>query len=61
MLSRQQAIEYILSKHGDNAVYISSTGYISRAVHDLTRGQHNVFLYAGEHGNCPLYRCGYCI
>tara|TARA_R110000824_G_scaffold127917_1_gene288578 strand:- start:6851 stop:7321 length:471 start_codon:yes stop_codon:yes gene_type:complete len=58
MLSRQQAIEYILSKHGDNAVYISSTGYISRAVHDLTRGQHNVFYMQGSMGIAPSIGAG---
>lgn len=58
MLSREKAIEYILKKHGNNAIYISSTGYISRAVHDITRLQKNVFYMQGSMGIAPAIGAG---
>ena len=53
MLSRAQAIEEIFSRHGDDAVYITSTGYISRAVHDMHSSKKNIFYMQGSMGLAP--------
>ena len=50
MLSRQQAIEKIFKRHGNDSVYITSTGYISRAVNDIYTENKNIFYMQGSMG-----------
>ena len=41
MLSRENAIEYIFNRHSE-AVFITNTGYISRAVYDMYPKNKNI-------------------
>ena len=50
MLSREQAIKNIFIKHGDDAIYITNTGFISRAVNDLFPEKKNIFYMQGSMG-----------
>tara|TARA_Y100000310_G_C20636254_1_gene791307 strand:- start:207 stop:668 length:462 start_codon:yes stop_codon:yes gene_type:complete len=58
MLSRREAINYIFEKHGDSAVYVTSTGYISRAVHACNLVKDNVFYMQGSMGLAPAIGLG---
>ena len=58
MLSRAQAIEKIFNKHGDNAVYVTSTGYISRATYDVYPSKKNIFYMQGSMGLAPAIGIG---
>lgn len=49
MLSRADAIKNIFLKHGKDALYITSTGYISRAVFELFP-ENNIFYMQGSMG-----------
>ena len=59
MLARSEALEVIFSRHGDRAIYVTSTGFISRAVssqfEDLS-GQ--VFFMQGSMGLAPAIGLG---
>lgn len=57
MLSREEAIKEIFAKHGNDALYITSTGYISRAVFSLFSGS-NVFYMQGSMGLAPAIGLG---
>ena len=50
MLSREQAIKDIFAKHGDNAIYVTNTGFISRAVSVLFTDKKNIFYMQGSMG-----------
>ena len=50
MPSRKEAIINIFQKHGDESIYIASTGYISRAVYDLYPAKQNIFYMQGSMG-----------
>ncbi len=50
MLNRKEAIEYIFNKHGDDAIYIAPTGFLSRAVHELFASKKNIFYMQGSMG-----------
>lgn len=50
MLSRAEALQNIFSKHGEKAVYIAPTGYISRAVYSLYPNNKNIFYMQGSMG-----------
>ena len=58
MLSRSEAIEDIILRHGDNAIYITNTGYISRAVYDLYPTMKNIFYMQGSMGLAPCIGLG---
>jgi predicted NodU family carbamoyl transferase len=47
MKARDDAIREILERHGPEAVYVASTGYVSRAVHALADGR-TVFYMQGS-------------
>jgi len=49
MLSREEAIIKIFLKHGNNALYITSTGFISRAIFELFP-ENYVFYMQGSMG-----------
>jgi len=58
MLSRSEAITDIFTKHGNDAVYITNTGYISRAVYDLYPNNKNIFYMQGSMGLAPCIGLG---
>jgi len=58
MLSRSEAITDIFTRHGDDAVYITNTGYISRAVYDQYPGNKNIFYMQGSMGLAPCIGLG---
>ena len=43
MLSRKEALLYIIKKHGKSAIYIAPTGFLSRAMYELFPEKENVF------------------
>ena len=53
MLSREGAIRDIFEKHGDKAVYVCPTGYISRAVFSIFPKNQNIFYMQGSMGLSP--------
>jgi len=58
MLSRKEAINIIFNKHGENAVYITNTGYISRAVFNEYPHNKNIFYMQGSMGLAPCIGLG---
>tara|TARA_R100000664_G_C2687294_1_gene92828 strand:+ start:99 stop:575 length:477 start_codon:yes stop_codon:yes gene_type:complete len=58
MLSRESALEEIFSRHGSDAVYITNTGYISRAIFDLYPESDNIFYMQGSMGLSPAIGLG---
>ena len=58
MLSRKNVILDIFNKHGKDAVYITSTGYISRACHSLLKDYNNIFYMNGSMGLAPAIALG---
>ena len=58
MLSRKEAINNIFDKHGDNAVYVTNTGYISRAVYNEYPNNKNIFYMQGSMGMAPCIGLG---
>lgn len=58
MLSRSQAIQNIFKQHGEQAIYISNTGYLSRAVHSEFPDAHNIFYMQGSMGLAPCIGLG---
>jgi phosphonopyruvate decarboxylase len=58
MRDRAGAIRSILDRHGRDAVYIASTGYVSRAVHDLAGEDYCVFYMQGSMGLAPAIGLG---
>ena len=58
MLSREQAIKDIFLTHGDDAIYVTTTGFISRAVYDLYPNNKNIFYMKGSMGLAPAIALG---
>jgi len=58
MLSRQSAIESIFCRHGDEAIYVTNTGYISRAVFKEYPLKKNIFYMQGSMGLAPCIGLG---
>ena len=58
MLSRKEAILDIFSTHGENSIYIASTGYISRAVYEIFPSAKNIFYMQGSMGLSPAIGLG---
>jgi phosphonopyruvate decarboxylase len=58
MKARDEAIREILERHGPEAVYVASTGYVSRAVHALAGDDHTVFYMQGSMGLAPAIGLG---
>jgi phosphonopyruvate decarboxylase len=48
----------VLERHGAEAIYVASTGYVSRAVHELARDSHRVFYMQGSMGLAPAVGLG---
>jgi len=57
MISREAALRYIFDKHGD-AVYVTSTGYISRATYNMYPLRKNIFYMQGSMGLAPCIGLG---
>ena len=53
MRSRADAIGSILERHGEDAAYVASTGYVSRAVHEVAGERYEVFYMQGSMGLAP--------
>jgi|TARA_Y100000310_G_scaffold127760_1_gene126881 phosphonopyruvate decarboxylase len=53
MLSRQEAVENIFDKHGEDSVYVTSTGFISRMVYNMYPQKKNIFYMQGSMGLAP--------
>ncbi len=51
--ARDVAIREILDRHGPDAVYVASTGYVSRAVHAAAGSDHAVLYMQGSMGLAP--------
>jgi phosphonopyruvate decarboxylase len=58
MQSRSDAIRSILAEHGDEAIYVASTGYIARAVGELAPRRDHVFFMQGSMGLAPAIGLG---
>ena len=58
MLSRKEAINKIFEEHGDEAIYVTNTGYISRAVYNEYPNNKNIFYMQGSMGMAPCIGLG---
>lgn len=56
--SRAEAIRGVLAQHGTDAVYVASTGYVSRAVAAEASPAHVVFYMQGSMGLAPAIGLG---
>ncbi len=56
--SRAEAIQEILARHGREAVYIASTGFVSRAAFGQAGGEYRVFYMQGSMGLAPALGLG---
>jgi phosphonopyruvate decarboxylase len=57
MFTREKTIQKIFDRHTD-AVFITNTGYISRAVYDLFPDNKNIFYMQGSMGLAPCMGLG---
>ena len=57
-ISRSTAIRDILSRHGTDAVYVASTGYVSRAVAAEAGPDHAILYMQGSMGLAPALGLG---
>lgn len=58
MRTRDEAIRSILTRHSTDAVYVASTGYVSRAVCEIAGPEHHVFYMQGSMGLAPAIGVG---
>ena len=58
MLSRKEAIELIFNRHGSKAVYVTNTGYLSRAIYNLYPQNKNILYMQGSMGLSPAIGLG---
>ena len=58
MKARNEAIREILERHGSDALYVASTGYVSRAVAEVAGSEHEVFYMQGSMGLAPALGLG---
>ena len=58
MKSRQQAIKDIFELHGSTALYVTNTGYISRAVYKEYPNSSNILYMQGSMGMAPCIGLG---
>jgi phosphonopyruvate decarboxylase len=56
--SRSAAIQQVLGRHGTDAVYVASTGYVSRAVAAEVGPEHVVLYMQGSMGLAPAIGLG---
>ena len=53
MLSREEALSKIFEKHGSDAIYVTPTGFISRAAFNMFPNNKNIFYMQGSMGLSP--------
>ena len=58
MLSRREVINMLFERHGEDAIYITNTGYISRAVYYEYPDNSNIFYMQGSMGMAPCIGLG---
>jgi len=58
MLTRKEAIEYIFDRHGKNTVYVTNTGFLSRAIYNLYPNNKNILYMQGSMGLSPAIALG---
>jgi len=58
MLSREEAIDWVFRQHGTNAVYITNTGYLSRAIYEMYPDNKNILYMQGSMGLSPAIALG---
>lgn len=58
LTSRSAAIAQVLARHGTDAVYVASTGYVSRAVAAEVGPDHAVLYMQGSMGLAPAIGLG---
>ena len=58
MLNRKEAITSIFDIHGKNALYVTNTGYISRAVYNEYPLNNNILYMQGSMGIAPCIGLG---
>ena len=58
MLNRQDAIKDIFNWHGQDSIYITNTGFISRDVYSLFPKNKNIFYMQGSMGLAPCIGLG---
>ena len=56
--TREEAIGAVLDRHGPDAIYVASTGYLSRAVYQVAGPDANVFYMQGSMGLAPAIGLG---
>jgi len=61
MMTREEAIATILKRHGPAAVYVASTGFVSRAVRAIAGDNYFVFYMQGSMGLAPSIGLGIAI
>jgi phosphonopyruvate decarboxylase len=61
MTTREGAIAAILERHGTGALYIASTGFVSRAVRAVAGDDYVVFYMQGSMGLAPAIGLGIAI
>jgi len=57
-VSRSEAIRAVLARHGHEAVYVASTGFVSRAVRAEAGDDYDVFYMQGSMGLAPALGLG---
>ena len=62
MSNESENVEYVIRQifktHGDDAVYITNTGYNSRLVHNMFPDKKNIFYMQGSMGLSPAIALG---
>tara|TARA_R100000808_G_C2155395_1_gene167781 strand:+ start:9331 stop:9795 length:465 start_codon:yes stop_codon:yes gene_type:complete len=58
MLSREEAIKNIFERHGENSLYITNTGYLSRAIYNIYPDNKNILYMQGSMGLSPAIGLG---
>ena len=58
MLSRQDVIKDIFHWHGQDSIYVTNTGFISRDVYNLFPNNKNIFYMQGSMGLAPCIGLG---
>lgn len=56
--ARGQAIREIMERHGREAIYVASTGFVSRAVFAEAEADYDVFYMQGSMGLAPAIGLG---
>ena len=58
MLDKNVAIKEIFDNHGPDAIYVTTTGYISRDIYNLYPDHKNIFYMQGSMGLAPSIGLG---